>query len=84
LSIDIGYRKKSMLIRTIASYIEKNINLKIGAQRVMLVDTNETIIVRRLRMTPTKRAIKGNGERGKMPLLTRTLKGLKREKFPLL
>jgi hypothetical protein len=57
-------------------------NLKIGVQRVMLVDTNEMIIVRRLRMTPTKRAIKGKDKRGRMPLLIRTLKGLKREKFP--
>jgi hypothetical protein len=48
-----------MLVRTIASYIEKNMNSKIGVQRAMLVDTNKTIIVRRLRMTPTKRAIKG-------------------------
>jgi hypothetical protein len=47
----------------------------------MLVDTNETITVRGLRMTPTKRAIKGKDERGRMPLSIRTLKGLKREKF---
>jgi hypothetical protein len=50
----------------------------------MLVGTNETILVRRLRMTPTKRATKGEGERGRMSLLTTTLKALKREKFPLL
>jgi hypothetical protein len=48
----------------------------------MLVDTNEMITVRGLRMTPTKRAIKGKDERGRMPLSIRTLKGLKREKFP--
>jgi hypothetical protein len=47
----------------------------------MPVDTNETIIMRRLMMTTTKRAIKGKYERGRMPLSIRTLKGLKREKF---
>jgi hypothetical protein len=55
-------------------------NLKIGVQRAMLVDTNETIIVRRLRMTPTKRAIKRKDGRGRLLLLTKTFKGLKREK----
>jgi hypothetical protein len=63
------------------SYIEKNMNSKIGVQHAMLVDTNEMITVRRLKMTPTKRAIKGKDERGRMPLPIRTLKGLKREKF---
>jgi hypothetical protein len=43
-----------MLARAIASYIEKNRNLKIGVQGAMLVSTNETITVKRLRMTPTK------------------------------
>jgi hypothetical protein len=43
-----------MLARTIVSYTKKNINSKIGVQGAMLVGTNETIIVRRLRMTPTK------------------------------
>jgi hypothetical protein len=52
-----------MLVRTIASYTEKNMNLKIGVQRAMLIDTNETITVRRLRLTPTKRTIKGKDER---------------------
>jgi hypothetical protein len=33
-------------------------NSNIGVQCAMLVNTNETIIVRRLMMTPTKRAIK--------------------------
>jgi hypothetical protein len=47
-----------MLAQTIASYIEKNTNSKIGVQGAMLVGTNEMIIVRRLRMTPTKRAKK--------------------------
>jgi hypothetical protein len=42
------------------------------------------IIVRRLRMTPTKSVKKGEGERGRMSLLITTLKTLKREKFPLL
>jgi hypothetical protein len=73
-----------MLAQTIASYIEKNMNSEIGVKRAMLVDTNETIIVRRLMMNPTKRAIKDKDERGRMLLLIRTLKDLKREKFPLL
>jgi hypothetical protein len=73
-----------MLARTIASYIEKNMNSKIGVQGAMLVGTNETVILRRLRMTPTKRAKKGKGERGRISLLIRTLKALKREKFLLL
>jgi hypothetical protein len=73
-----------MLARTIVSYTEKNINLKIGVQSAMLVGTNETIPVRRLRMTTTKRAKKGEGERERMSLLITTLKDLKREKFPLL
>jgi hypothetical protein len=73
-----------MFARTIASYTEKNMNSKIGVQGTMLVSTNEIVTVRRLRMTLTKRAKKGEGERGRMSLLTRTLKALKREKFPLL
>jgi hypothetical protein len=73
-----------MLARTIASYIEKNMNSNIGVQGAMLVGTNETVILRRLRMTPTKRAKKGKGERGRISLLIRTLKALKREKFLLL
>jgi hypothetical protein len=73
-----------MLVRTIASYTEKNTNLKIGVQGAMLVGTNEMITVRRLRMTSTKRAKKGEGERGRMSLLIKTLKALKRGKFPLL
>jgi hypothetical protein len=81
LSIEFGYRKKFMLARTIASYIEKNMNSKIGVQGAMLIGTNEMVIVRRLRMTPTKRVKKGEGERVRMSLLIRTLKALKREKF---
>jgi hypothetical protein len=42
------------------------------------------ITVRRLRMTPTKKEKKGKDQRGRMPLSIRTLKALKREKFPLL
>jgi hypothetical protein len=57
-------------------------NSKIGVERAMLVDTNKTITMRRLRMIPTKRTINGQVKRGRMPLLIRTLKGLKREKFP--
>jgi hypothetical protein len=81
LSIEFGYRKKFMLARTIASYIEKNMNSKIGVQGAMLIGTDEMVIVRRLRMTPTKRVKKGEGERVRMSLLIRTLKALKREKF---
>jgi hypothetical protein len=73
-----------MLARTIASYTEKNTNSKIGIQEAMLVSTNKIITVGRLRMTPTKRAKKGESERGRMSLLIRTLKALKREKFTLL
>jgi hypothetical protein len=73
-----------MLARIIASYTEKNMNSKIGVQGAMLVGTNETITVRRLRMTPTKRAKKGEGERGRMSLPIGTLKALKRERFLLL
>jgi hypothetical protein len=47
-----------MLALTIASYTEKNMNFKIGVQGAMLIDTNEMIIVRWLRMSPTKRAKK--------------------------
>jgi hypothetical protein len=47
----------------------------------MLVDTNGTIIVRRLRMIHTKRAIKSKDKRGIMSLPNRTLKGIKRENF---
>jgi hypothetical protein len=50
-----------MLARTIASYTEKNTNSKIGVHGTMLVGTNEMVTVRRLRMTPTKRAKKGEG-----------------------
>jgi hypothetical protein len=47
-----------MLALTIASYTEKNTNLKIDVQGAMLVGTNEMITVRRLMMSPTKRAKK--------------------------
>jgi hypothetical protein len=47
-----------MLVQTIASYTEKNTNSKIGVQGAMVVGTNKMITVRRLRMTPTKRAKK--------------------------
>jgi hypothetical protein len=47
-----------MLALTIASYIKKNTNSKIGVQGAMLAGTNEMIIVRRLRMSPTKRVKK--------------------------
>jgi hypothetical protein len=50
----------------------------------MLIGKNETITVSRLGATPKKRAKKGKDERGRMSLPIRTLKVLKREKFPLL
>jgi hypothetical protein len=59
-------------------------NSNIGVQGAMLVSTNEMITIRRLRMTPTKRAKKVKDETGRMPLPIRTMKALKREKFPLL
>jgi hypothetical protein len=65
-----------MLARTIASYIEKNLSSKIGVQCAILVDTNQTITMRRLRMIPTKSAIKGKNKRGRMLLPIRTLNGL--------
>jgi hypothetical protein len=71
-----------MLALTIVSYTKKNMNSKV--QGAMLISTNGMIRVRRLRMSPTKRAKKGKDERGRMPLLIRTFKALKREKFPLL
>jgi hypothetical protein len=71
-----------MLAQTIVSYTKNNTNSKIGVQRAMLVNTNEIITVRMLRMIPTKRAIKGKDERGRMSLPIRTLKNLEREKFP--
>jgi hypothetical protein len=73
-----------MLTLTIASYTEKNMNFKIGVQGAMLIDTNEMIIVRWLRMSPTKRAKKGKDKRGRMSLPIKTLKTLKREKVPAL
>jgi hypothetical protein len=51
-----------MLARTIASYTEKNTNSKIGVQGAMLVGTNKMITLRRLRMTPTKRAKKARAK----------------------
>jgi hypothetical protein len=50
----------------------------------MLVGTNKTITMRRLGMTPTKRAKKGKEESVRMSLPIRTLKALQREKFSLL
>jgi hypothetical protein len=43
--------------------IEKNTNSEIGVQCAMLVGTNKTITVRRLRMTPRKRAKKAWAKR---------------------
>jgi hypothetical protein len=66
-----------MLVRTISSYTEKNINTKIGVQGVMLVGTNGMTTLRNI---PT--IIKGKDRRGRTPLLQiKTVKVLKREKF---
>jgi hypothetical protein len=73
-----------MLVRTIASYTKKNMNSKIDVQGAILVSTNKMETVRRLGMTTTKKSKKGEGERGRMSLLIRTLKALTREKFLLL
>jgi hypothetical protein len=72
--------KKFMLAQTIASYKEKIMNSKINIQCAMLVGTKRMITMRRLRMIPTKRAIKSKDERERMSLLFRTLKVLKRDK----
>jgi hypothetical protein len=66
-----------MLAQTITSYTERNMYSKIGVQGAMLVGTNETITARRLRMTLTKRAKKGEGERGRMSLPMSTMKALR-------
>jgi hypothetical protein len=63
---------------------QKEHEFKDSVQVAMLVGTSKMITVRRLMMTPTKIAKKGKDERGRMPLLIRTLKVLKREKFQLL
>jgi hypothetical protein len=63
-----------MLALTIAFYTKKNMNSKICVQGAMLIGTNEIITVRRLRMSPTKRAKKCKDERGKMLHPIRTLK----------
>jgi hypothetical protein len=72
-----------MLARTIASYIEKNTNSKIGVQGGMLVGTNETITVRRLRMTPTKRE-KRRGKKRKDVTPDQDIEGSKERKVPAL
>jgi hypothetical protein len=84
LSVDFGYRKKFMLVLTIASYIEKNTNSKIGVQGAMLVGTNKTIIVRRLRMSPTKRAKKRQRWKRKIATLDQDIEGSKERKVPAL
>jgi hypothetical protein len=79
-SLTLGIEKNHSCPNHCTLY-KKNTNSKIGVQRAMLVDTNKTITVRRLRMIQTKRAIKGKDERGRIPLPIMTLNGLKREKF---
>jgi hypothetical protein len=73
-----------MLARTIASYTEKNTNSKIGVQGAMLVSTIETIIARRLRMTPTKRAKKRRGRKRKNITPDHDIEGSKERKVPTL
>jgi hypothetical protein len=73
-----------MLARTIASYTEKNTNSKIGVQGAMLVSTIETIIVRRLRMTLTKRAKKRRGRKRKNVTPNDDIEGSKERKVPAL
>jgi hypothetical protein len=73
-----------MLARTIASYTEKNMNSKIGVQGAMLVSTIETIIARRLRMTPTKRAKKRRGRKRKNVTPNDDIEGSKERKVPAL
>jgi hypothetical protein len=66
-----------MLTRTIASYTEKNMNLKISVQGAMLVNTNRMTTLRKI---PT--IIRGKDGRGRTPLLQiKIVKSLKREKF---
>jgi hypothetical protein len=72
-----------MLARTIVSYTKKNTNSKIGVQGAMLVGTNETITVRRLRMTPTK-IEKRWGRKRKNVTLDQNIEGSKERKVPAL
>jgi hypothetical protein len=62
--LTLGVEKKSMLARTIGSYIEKNTNSKISVQGAMLVGTNGTTTLRKL---PT--IIRGKDRRGRTPFL---------------
>jgi hypothetical protein len=78
------YRKKSMLIQIIKSYIEKNTNSKICVQGAMLVGTNEMITVSRLGMTPTKRAQKRQGRKRKNVTPDQGIEGSKERKVPAL
>jgi hypothetical protein len=65
-----------MLIRTIASYIKKNMNSKISVQGAILVSTNGMTTLRKIPII-----IRGKDKRGRAPLLQiKTVKGLKREK----
>jgi hypothetical protein len=72
-----------MLALTIASYIKKNTNSKIGVQGAMLVGTNQMIIVTRLRMSPTKR-VKRQGRKRKNATLDLDIEGSKERKVPSL
>jgi hypothetical protein len=53
-----------MLVRTIASYTEKNTNSKISVQGAILVGTNRTTTLRKILTI-----IRGNDRRGRTPLL---------------
>jgi hypothetical protein len=75
--LTLGVEKKSMLTRTITSYVKKNTNSKISVQGAMLVDTNITTTLRKI---PT--IIRGKDGRGRTLFLhIKTAKGIKREKF---
>jgi hypothetical protein len=63
---------------------QRELKFKDGCPRCNASRYNKMVTMRRLRMTPIKRAKKGERKSEKMSLLIRTLKALKREKFPLL
>jgi hypothetical protein len=59
-------------------------NSKIGVQHTMLVSTNETITMRRLGMTPTKRAKKRQGQKRKNVTPDQDIEGSKKIKVSAL
>jgi hypothetical protein len=73
-----------MLVQTIASYTEKNINSKIGVQGAMLVGTNKMITTRRLRMTLIKRAKERQGRKRENVTPNQDIEGSKERKVSAL